>query len=62
MDLTAYYFCNKSSIIDIRLGSIQTSENIEINFQSEAKVEQNIAIVTTRSVYCYLYFQINREL
>ena len=28
--LTAYYFCNKSSIIDVRLGHIQASENFEI--------------------------------
>ena len=26
----AYYFCNKSSIIDTRLGYIQASENIEV--------------------------------
>ena len=28
--LMAYYFCNKSSISDVRLGYIETSENIEI--------------------------------
>ena len=46
-----YYFHNKSSIIDISLVYIQDSENIEI-FQSEAKVEQIIAIVSTDSVSC----------
>ena len=30
MDLMAYYFRNKSSVIDIRLGSIKIYENIEI--------------------------------
>ena len=28
--LTALYFCNMSSIIDLRLGYVQASENIEI--------------------------------
>ena len=46
--LTAYYFYNKSSIIDVRLFYIRKYWN----FQSEVKVEQMIAIVTTRSVSC----------
>ena len=41
--LTAYYFCNKSSIIDVQLGLRKYW-----NFHSEAKLEQIIAIVTTR--------------
>ena len=45
----AYYFWNKSTIIDVRLGYISASENIEI---FKAKVEQIIATVTTRSVFC----------
>ena len=51
--LTAYYFCNISSIID-NVGPWRYQ-----NFQSEAKVEQIIAIVTARSVSRLLTSQIN---
>ena len=48
----AYYFSNKSSIIDVRLGYIGLLKYW--NFQSEAKDEQIIAIVTTCSVSCFI--------
>ena len=50
--VTAYYFCNKSSIIHVRL-VIYIDFRRSRNFQNEAKVEQIIALVTTRSVSCY---------
>ena len=54
--LTVYYFHNKISI------SCLTKLYIGLqkywNFQSEAKVEQIITIVTTRSVSCYLWYWI----
>ena len=49
--LNGLLFCNKRSIIDVQLGYIQAFENIY--FQSEAKVEQVIVIVTTCSVSCF---------
>ena len=50
--LTAFYFCNISTIIDLQLGYILASEKKYWDSQSEAKKEQIIAIVTTHSVSC----------
>ena len=44
--LTAYYFHNKGSIIDVQLGYAKVS------FIYKSKPEQVIAIVTTRNVSC----------
>ena len=49
--LTTYYFCNKSSVTDVRLCYVLASENIY--FQSEAKFEQIVAIVATHSVFLF---------
>ena len=49
--LTVFYFRNKISVIDIRLGYIQTSENIEI---FNVNLRWIIAIVTTSSVTCFI--------
>ena len=46
--LTAYYFRDKSSVIEVRLGQDLWKY---WNFQNEAKLEQIIAIVTTHSVF-----------
>ena len=55
--LTVYYFCNKSSIAETRLGYIQASENIEI---FKAKLEHIIVIVTKHVVSCLsLNFRFN---
>ena len=53
--LTAYYFCNKSSVIDVRLGYIALRKYW--NFQSEGKAEQTIAICTTYSVFLLQFVQ-----
>ena len=53
--LTVYYFDNKSSIIDVRLGYIHIGLRKYWNVQSEANVEQIIAIVSTCSVSCYVF-------
>ena len=47
--LTAYYFCNKSSIEDARLGYKYLLKHW--NFQREAKMEQIIVVVTMHSVF-----------
>ena len=54
--LTAYYFRNKSSVIEVRLGQGLWKY---WNFQNEAKLEQIIAIVTTRIVSCCYYCSAN---
>ena len=46
INLTDYYFCNKSSIIDVRLGLGKYW-----NFQSEAKLEQIITIAATHGLF-----------
>ena len=65
---TAYYLCNKSSIIEIWLNYMQASENIEIfkvklswsklSWLLQRVIAQIIVIATTRSV-SYFYFELN---
>ena len=55
ISLTTYYFSNRSFVIDVWLGHIY--KLLKILTFSEAKVEQIIAIVTTRSVSCLIYFE-----
>ena len=47
MYLTTYYFCNKSPIIDVRLGYIQVSENIEI-FKVKLSWSKSLRLFTTQ--------------
>ena len=51
--LTVYYFCNKSSVIDVPCSIIVVRLGLRKywNFQSEAKLKQIVAIVTTHSVF-----------
>ena len=51
--LTVYYFCNKSSMIDVPCSIIVVRLGLRKywNFQSEAKLKQIVAIVTTHSVF-----------
>ena len=44
---TAYYHCNTTSIIDVPLGYINDSQNIEL---FKVKVEQIFAIVRCKSI------------
>ena len=55
ISLTAYYFSNKSFVMDVWLGHIYRL--LKILTFSEAKVEQIIAIAKTRSVSCLIYFE-----
>ena len=48
--LTTYYFRNRCST------GLYTGLGKYWNFQSEAKVEQIIEIITTRSVFCFVLF------
>ena len=52
--LTAYYFCNKSSIIDVRLGHIQASENFEI-FKVKLSWNQLLQRMAFPCHYYYYY-------
>ena len=53
MCLTTYYFCDKSFIIDVRLGYIQASENIEI---SKVKLSSNkLSRLLQRKAFSCLY-------
>ena len=53
INLTDYYFCNKSCIIDVRCSIIDVRLGLGKywNFQSEAKLEQIITIAATHGVF-----------